>query len=388
MRDYYEILGVSKNASIEEIKAAYRVLAKKYHPDIAENKEEAEKKFREINEAYQVLSDPEKRKIYDKYGTLDPQYTSSNYSSYSYSAASDIFDLFSDLFEDFVFEGRRQKDYKDYIYKPVKGQDIKLTVEITLEDAYFGVNKKVTVPIKKACNVCQGLGFLKEDIQKCKVCNGSGQISYKTKSFFGTILTSHVCPQCNGYGFTVEKNCYKCNGNKYITTQEEIEITIPKGVDNNDILIIQNKGHEGLNGGKNGDLYIYIKILEHPFFKRKGNDLYITIPVSFIDAILGTKIKVPIINGFVDLDIPSGTQPNKEFVIQNYGMPIKDSNKKGNLIVKIDVKIPEKLNNEQRKAIENIKHIFDNTYTINTNSNNFEKENNNIFSKLFNKKKK
>lgn len=186
----------------------------------------------------------------------------------------------------------------------------------------------------------------------------------------------------------LKKNCYKCNGNKYITTQEEIEITIPKGVDNNDILIIQNKGHEGLNGGKNGDLYIYIKILEHPFFKRKGNDLYITIPVSFIDAILGTKIKVPIINGFVDLDIPSGTQPNKEFVIQNYGMPIKDSNKKGNLIVKIDVKIPEKLNNEQRKAIENIKHIFDNTYTINTNSNNFEKENNNIFSKLFNKKKK
>lgn len=382
MKDYYEILGVSKNATIEEIKAAYRVLAKKYHPDIAENKEEAEKKFREINEAYQVLSDPEKRKNYDKYGTSDPSSTSYNYSKTSYSA-NDIFDLFSDLFGEFVFESRTSKDYKDYLFKPVKGQDIKLTLEITLEDAYFGVNKKVSVLVKKACEVCQGLGFLKEDITKCKVCNGTGQVSYKTKSFFGTILTSHICPQCSGYGFTVDKNCYKCKGNKYIENQEEIVINVPKGVDNNDILIIPNKGHEGLNGGKNGDLYVYIKILEHPFLKRKGNDLYTTVPINFIDAILGTKIKVPTIEGFIDLEIPPGTQPNKEFVIQNHGMPIKDSTKKGNLIVKIDLKIPEKLTNEQRKALEDIKHLFDNNYNVNN-----TKNDDNIFSKIFGKRKK
>jgi molecular chaperone DnaJ len=382
MKDYYEILGVSRNASIEEIKAAYRNLAKKYHPDIAQNKEEAEKKFKEINEAYQVLSDPEKRKIYDKYGTVDPSYSSSYNYSRSYTH-SDIFDLFSDLFEDFIFETKRSKDYKDYLFRPVKGQDIKFTLEISLEDAYFGVKKKISVPIKKACEVCQGLGFLKENINKCKVCNGSGQVSYKTQSFFGTILTSHVCPQCNGYGFTVDKNCPKCNGNKYITKQEEIEIEVPKGVDNNDILIIPNKGHEGLNGGKNGDLYVYIKILEHSFLKRKGNDLYISMPISFIDAILGTKIKVPTIEGFVDLDIPAGTQPNKEFIIPNYGMPNKDSTKRGNLIVKIDVKIPEKLNNEQRKALENIKSLFETNYNINN-----SKDNNNIFSKFFAKKKK
>jgi molecular chaperone DnaJ len=385
MKDYYEILGVSRNASIEEIKAAYRNLAKKYHPDVAQNKEEAEKKFKEINEAYQVLSDPEKRKIYDKYGTIDPSYSSSyNYSNYSRSYThGDIFDLFSDLFEDFIFETKKTKDYKDYLFRPVKGQDIKFTLEISLEDAYFGAKKKISIPVKKACEVCQGLGFLKENINKCKVCNGSGQVSYKTQSFFGTILTSHVCPQCNGYGFTVDKNCPKCNGNKYITKQEEIEIEIPKGIDNNDILIIPNKGHEGLNGGKNGDLYVYIKILEHSFLKRKGNDLYISMPISFIDAILGTKIKVPTIEGFVDLDIPAGTQPNKEFIIPNYGMPIKDSTKKGNLIVKIDVKIPEKLNNEQRKALENIKSLFETNYNINN-----SKENNNIFSKFFAKKKK
>jgi len=382
MKDYYEILGVSRNASIEEIKAAYRNLAKKYHPDIAQNKEEAEKKFKEINEAYQVLSDLEKRKIYDKYGTVDPSYSSSYNYSRSYTH-SDIFDLFSDLFEDFIFEAKRSKDYKDYLFRPVKGQDIKFTLEISLEDAYFGVKKKISVPIKKACEVCQGLGFLKENINKCKVCNGSGQVSYKTQSFFGTILTSHVCPQCNGYGFTVDKNCPKCNGNKYITKQEEIEIEVPKGVDNNDILIIPNKGHEGLNGGKNGDLYVYIKILEHSFLKRKGNDLYISMPISFMDAILGTKIKVPTIEGFVDLDIPAGTQPNKEFIIPNHGMTIKDSSKKGNLIVKIDVKIPEKLNNEQREALENIKSLFETNYNI-TNS----KDNNNIFSKFFAKKKK
>ncbi|MGC8814652.1 MAG: molecular chaperone DnaJ [bacterium] len=385
MKDYYEILGVSRNATIEEIKAAYRVLAKKYHPDIAENKEEAEKKFREINEAYQVLSDPEKRKIYDKYGTLDPSSTSSyNYGSYS---TADIFDLFSDLFGEFVFESRTAKDYKDYVFRPVKGQDIKLTLEISLEDAYFGVNKKVNVLVKKVCETCQGLGFLKEDIKKCKVCNGTGQVSYKTKSFFGTILTSHICPQCNGYGFTVDKNCYKCNGSKYVAKQEEIEVNIPKGVDNNDILIIPNKGHEGLNGGKNGDLYIYIKILEHSLFKRKGNDLYITIPINFIDAILGTKIKIPTIEGFVDLEIPPGTQPNKEFIIQNHGMPIKDSTKKGNLIVKIDLKIPEKLTNEQRKALEDIKHLFNNSNNnVNHSVNN--KNGDNIFSKIFRKKKK
>ena len=376
MKDYYEILGVSRDATIEEIKAAYRNLAKKYHPDVAQNKEEAEKKFREINEAYQVLSDPEKRKIYDKYGTLEPPSTA----NYSYTS-SDIFDLFSDIFQDFIFETSK-RDYRDFIFKPVKGQDIKINLEITLEDAYFGTTKKMKIPIKRACSLCKGLGFEKDSLKKCTVCNGSGQVSYKTKSFFGTILTSHTCPQCNGYGFTVDKKCSKCNGNQYITYQEEVEINIPKGVDNNDILIVPNKGHDGLNGGKNGDLYVYIKVLEHPFLRRKGNDLYINIPISFIDAILGTTVKVPTIEGFIDLNIPAGTQPNKEFVIPNSGMPIKNSNKKGNLVVTIEVKIPEKLTNEQRKAIENIKLLFNN-YQDNTNNNN-----SNFFQRLFNKKKK
>lgn len=374
MKDYYEILGVSREASEEEIKAAYRRLAKIYHPDVAQNKQEAEKKFKEINEAYQVLSDPEKRKIYDRYGTLET--TTDAYQT------SDIFDLFSELFNDFTFRTERYSRSKpiDEIYRPQRGKDITINLEISLEDSYFGKTQKIKIPYRKVCPECQGLGFKKEDLMICQKCKGTGQVSYKTKSIWGTIVSTYTCDQCNGWGYIPQKICDKCKGNRTIQEEKELEINIPPGIDNGEILILQGQGNEGINGGRNGDLYIKITIQEHPFLQRKNENLIIEYPINFIDAILGTTIKVPHINGYLEVNIPPSTQPNSEIIIKNQGMPIKNSNKKGNFIIKVKVMFPQKLSPEQIKALQSIKHLFTNQQSEENNKKNF-------FEKIFKKNK-
>lgn len=376
MKDYYEILGVSRNATDEEIKAAYRRLAKIYHPDVAENKQEAEKKFKEINEAYQVLSDPEKRKIYDRYGTLENVYQS-NYQSYQ---TSDIFDVFSEIFDDFIFQQTRSKRNPiDELYRPQRGKDITYTLEISLEDAYFGKTQKIKIPYKKVCSECQGLGFKREDLVKCEKCGGTGQVSYRAKSLWGTIVSTYTCDVCNGWGFKTKKVCHKCSGNRYVTDEKEIQVNVPKGVEDGDIIMIQGEGNEGLNGGRNGDLYIKIKIIEHPFLKRIGNNLLIEYPINFIDAILGTTVKVPHMNGYIEVNVNQLTQPNSEIVIKGQGMPIKNTNRKGDFIVKVKVMFPQKLTNEQIKALESIRPLF-----LENNKDNNNKKN--IFEKIFKKK--
>lgn len=375
-KDYYEILGVSKNATEEEIKAAYRRLAKIYHPDVAQNKEEAEKKFKEINEAFQVLIDPEKRKLYDKYGTIE------NIPTANYRTSSvDIFDIFSDIFDDFIF-GTTKERYKQYspldeLYKPQRGRDITFNLEITLEDAYFGKKQKIKIPYKKVCPTCGGIGFKKEDLVRCEKCKGTGQVSYKTRSVWGTVVSTFTCDQCNGWGYIPKNVCQTCQGNRFIAAEKEIEIEIPKGVEDGEILLIQGEGNEGLNGGRNGDLYIKINIQEHPFLKRKNGNLIVEYPLSFIDAVLGATIKVPHINGYIEVNVPAGTQPGEEIIIKNQGMPIKNSSKKGDLIVKIKVVIPKKLSYEQIKALESIKHLFSSSKEENKKS---------FFEKIFKKK--
>jgi len=353
MKDYYQILGVSRDATEEEIKAAYRRLAKQYHPDVATNKEEAEKKFKEINEAYQVLIDPEKRKIYDRYGTLE----NIDYHSYQNVERSDIFDLFSELFDDFLFKNYKQSSYEDILNRPQRGKDITISLEMTLEDAYFGKIQKIKIPFLKKCPNCEGRGFKTEDLTICEKCGGKGQVTYRSKSLWGTIVSTYTCDKCQGFGYIPKKLCEKCKGQRYIESEKEIEVNIPKGVEDGDILLFQGQGHEGISA-RNGDLYIKINILPHPFLKRKNNDLIIEYPLNFIDAILGTKIKVPHINGYIEVEIPPSTQPNTEITIKNQGMPYKNSNQKGDFIIKIKVILPQKLNNEQKKALESIKHLF------------------------------
>ncbi|MCX7759038.1 MAG: molecular chaperone DnaJ [bacterium] len=372
MKDYYEVLGVSRNASEEEIKTAYRKLAKTYHPDVAENKEEAEKKFKEINEAFQVLSDPEKRRIYDRYGKIENTYQGN-------VQTSDIFDIFSELFDDFIFKSTTYNRVNpiDELYRPQKGKDITLNLEITLEDAYFGKTQKVKIPDKKVCHQCQGLGFPKEELIKCEKCKGTGQVSYRTKSLWGTVVSTYTCDQCHGWGYTPKRICPTCQGNKYLQQEKEIEINIPKGIENGEVLLIQGQGNEGVNGGRNGDLYIKIKILEHPFLIRKNSNLIIEYPINFIDAILGTTIKVPHISGYIEAEIPPSTQPGSEIVIKNQGMPIKDSNKKGDFIIRLKIVFPKKLSPEQTKALESIKHLFSESKEDNKKS---------FFDKIFKKK--
>ncbi|MEN3015152.1 MAG: molecular chaperone DnaJ [bacterium] len=379
MKDYYEILGVSRDATDEEIKNAYRRLAKIYHPDVAQNKEEAEKKFKEINEAFQVLGDPEKRRMYDKYGTIQNTYQQT-------SSTVDIFDLFSEMFDDFIFKSYSKTYSKtnpiDELYRPQRGRDINFSVTISLEDAYFGKKQKVKIPYSKACPQCQGLGFKREDLQLCPKCNGTGQVSYRSKSLWGTVISTFTCDSCKGWGYIPQKFCDTCNGNRYIQQQKEIEISIPPGIEDGEILILQGMGHEGLNGGKNGDLYLKINILDHPFLKRKNSNLYIEYPISFIDAILGTKAKVPHITGYIEVDIPSSTQPESEIVIKNQGMPIKNSSKKGDFIIKIKVMFPTKLTSEQIKALKSISHLFSNSPQPSE-----TKKSENFISKIFNRNK-
>ncbi|MCS7165064.1 MAG: molecular chaperone DnaJ [Candidatus Calescibacterium sp.] len=372
MKDYYEILGVRRDATDEEIKMAYRRLAKIYHPDVAENKEEAEKKFKEINEAFQVLSDPEKRRLYDKYGRIDT-------TNYSTSQTTDIFDIFSELFDDFIF---RSSTYTrtnpiDELYRPQRGKDITINLDITLEEAYFGKTQKLKIPYKKVCPECQGLGFPKESLAKCSKCKGTGKITHKAKSIWGTVVSTYTCDKCNGWGYLPEKICSTCQGNRYIQDEKEIQINIPRGVENGEILILQAQGNEGLNGGRNGDLYVKINILDHPFLFRKNSNLIIEYPVNFIDAILGTTVKVPHVTGYIEVNIPQLTQHGSEIVIKNQGMPLKDSNKKGDFIVKIKVVFPKKLSPEQIKALESIRHLFSETK---------EENKKNFFERIFKKK--
>jgi len=375
MKDYYQILGVSRNATDEEIKSAYRKLAKQYHPDVAANKEEAERKFKEINEAYQVLIDPEKRKVYDRYGTVENI-------SYQTTNREDLFDIFSEIFDDFLFKNYNYRQSPEDIFsRPRKGKDITINLDITLEDAYFGKTEKIKVPYLKKCPVCDGKGFKNEDLMVCDKCGGRGQVTYKSKSLWGTIVSTYTCDKCQGLGYIPKKLCEKCKGQQYIQEEREIEINIPQGVEDGDILLFQGQGHEGISA-RNGDLYVKINIAPHPYIKRKNNNLIIEYPISFIDAILGTKVKVPHINGYIEVEIPPHSQPNSEIVIKNQGMYNKKSNQKGDFIIKVKVLIPQKLNSEQKKALESIRHLFSSNTTEKDNP---KQNTKNFFEKIFKK---
>jgi len=370
-KDYYKILGVSRGASEEEIKKAFHRLAHKYHP----HKGGDEKKFKEINEAYQVLSDKKKREQYDKFGRVFEGESgfgggeSNNFSSWFWGRPFGFgseegnegegieFDLggLGDIFEDFfgfnINEKRtRKKDLK-------RGKDIKIEIEINLEDVLKGVTKKIILTKEIICSRCQGKGAEPgTKTKECFSCRGTGQVQQVKKTFLGSFTQWTVCPECKGEGEKPEKPCNVCLGEGRIKGEKEIEIFIPKGVDSNQIIKIKGEGNAGKRGGPAGDLYVRILVRPHPVFERRGDDLYLSAEITYSQAVLGDEIKIPTLEGKkIILEIPSGTPSGKIFKISGKGIPHFSGWGKGNLYVQVLIKTPKKLTRKQREILEKLK---------------------------------
>ena len=350
-RDYYEVLGISKGASDDEIKRAYRKMAKKYHPDV--NKEPgAEEKFKEINEAYEVLSDPQKKATYDQFGHAGMEGAAGfggGFSGFGGGGFGGFDDIFSSFFGGgFGGGGRRASN------GPRKGNDRFMQMTIDFMDAIFGVNKKITIEVDEPCDHCHGTGARSQsDIQTCPTCHGSGYVVTQQRTPLGVMQSQSVCPDCHGSGKKILHTCDHCHGRGYEHKRVELDIKIPAGVQSGQQLRISGKGERGANGGPNGDLFIEVLVRRHKTFVRDGNDIRISVPISALDAILGTKIDVPTVYGDVELTIPAGTQYGQQFRLKGKG--VKGARTTGDQYVEVTVEIPTKISREEKELYEKIK---------------------------------
>ncbi len=343
-KDYYKILGISKTASQEEIKKAFRHLARKYHPDIAGK--DSEEKFKEINEAFQVLNDPQKRAQYDQFGHA--AFKPGDFSGFRWSNFEDLFrdSGFGDIFD--IFSGARGRTRNN----PEQGEDLKYELEITLEDAFSGLDKKIKVPKVVLCEECGGSGAKPGSLKTCPKCQGSGRLRRVQRSAFAQLVNVVTCDECGGSGKITETPCKHCNGTGRIKKTSIITVKIPRGVDNESYLRVTGQGNAGYNGGPSGDLYVAINIKSHSIFDRYENDLFCKTTISLGQAIFGTEIEIPTIDGKAKLKIPVGTQSHTIFKLKNQGMPDVHTKKRGNQLVKVVVKIPDKLNKNQRIILQ------------------------------------
>ena len=353
-RDYYEVLGVSKEATDEELKKAYRKLAKKYHPDAnPDNKEEAEAKFKEVNEAYETLSNPQKRKMYDQFGPDGPQGFGggSQGGYYSYTSGFDGFSDFGDLgdiFSSFFGGGRASSSARTN--GPRKGADLNVTTEITFEEAYLGVEKEIVLTRNETCDICHGSGAKPGTSPKtCPTCNGTGQIRQMQNSIFGQVQTMRTCSNCHGTGKIIEQVCDNCRGKGTVRKQPRIKVRIPAGIDNNQTVVLREEGETGINGGPKGDLYITVRIRKHSIFERKNNTVLCDVPITITQATLGAEIEIPMVDGTIEkYKIPEGTQTGTQFTIRDRGFKVLNSSLRGNFVFTVVVQTPKKLTKDQR----------------------------------------
>lgn len=352
-RDYYEVLGLQKGATDEEIKRAFRKLAKQYHPDV--NKEPgAEEKFKEIGEAYSVLSDPQKKAQYDQFGHAAFENGGAGSGFGGFSADDiDLSSIFDDLFGSsfgggFGFGGSSRRSSN----RPTKGRDTLVKMNLSFDEAVFGCKKEIKVDLNETCDKCHGKGGFDETT--CKTCGGTGRVVVSQQSLFGMIQTQTTCKDCGGAGKAFKTTCSACSGNGHVRKNKEILVTVPEGVDTGYQLRISGKGEAGLNGGPNGDIYIEFNVKEHELFKRDEEDIYLEVPLNICEAILGCKKDVPTINGIVTVDIKAGIQNGSKLKLKGKGVKVPNSLRKGDMYLIIKVIIPTKLDRSQKALIKEL----------------------------------
>ncbi len=349
-RDYYEVLGVDKNADEAAIKKAYRALAKKYHPDMNPGDAEAEKKFKEASEAYAILSDPEKKSQYDQFGhAAFESGGNGGFGGFDFNGA-DFSDIFSDLFGGMFGGGGSRRASNG----PMKGANVRTSVRITFEEAVFGVEKEIELNLKDSCPTCQGSGA-KPGTSKitCGKCGGKGQVVFTQQSFFGTMRNVQTCPDCQGTGQIIKEKCSDCRGTGYITNRKKIQVSIPAGIDNGQSIRIRDKGEPGTNGGPRGDLLVEVVVQRHPIFQRQDYNIYSTVPISFAVAALGGEILIDTVDGKVAYDVKAGTQTDTRIRLKGKGVPsLRNKDQRGDHYVTLVVQVPEKLNHEAKELLK------------------------------------
>lgn len=357
-RDYYEVLGLKKGASDAEIKSAFRKMAMKYHPDRNPDDKDAEEKFKEINEAYSILSDPDKKSKYDQFGFAGVDPNAGFGGGGGFSGFGGFEDIFGDIFGGFGggFGSSRGANRNG----PRKGSDLQKRMDITFEEAAFGAKKEIRLTKNVTCDDCGGTGAEKGTEKKtCPVCGGTGRVQSVQNTPFGQFATQTTCSRCGGSGQIIEKPCSKCGGTGKVRKTVTISVDIPAGVDNDSIIPIRGQGEPGINGGPAGDLYLVLSVAPHKLFTRQGDDLWLEMPITFAQAALGDEITVPTLSDKVSYKIPAGTQPGTVFRLKGKGVKSLKANRYGDLYVKVDLEVPTKLDNKQKKLIREMGEALD-----------------------------
>ena len=347
-RDYYEVLGLEKGADDGAIKKAYRSLAKKYHPDLNPGDKEAEAAFKEVNEAYDVLSDPDKRKKYDQYGhaAFDPAAGGgSGFGGFGDFGGFDINDIFSSFFGGGMGGSTRRNG-------PVRGDDINVRLTLTFEEAIFGCKKEITYTKVQKCAECSGTGAEKGTTPKtCPNCGGSGQVRVQQRTPFGVMQSSKACENCRGTGKIIENKCNSCKGTGFVRASKKLEVNIPAGIDDGQQIGLRYQGSDGMNGGPSGDLNLIIQVRPHSVFERDGDDIYCEVPITYTEATLGAEIDIPTLEGEQKFTIPEGTQTGTTFTLKNKGVTRVNSKIRGNLYITVVVEVPKNLTGEQKELL-------------------------------------
>lgn len=365
-RDYYEVLGVGKDADANAIKKGFRQMAKKYHPDNNPGDKTAEEKFKEVNEAYEVLSDPQKKQMYDQYGHAAFDQTqgggADGYGGFGGFSGDmgDMGDIFGDLFGGMFGGGSRASRNG-----PQKGANVHASIRISFEEAVFGCEKELTLNLKETCECCGGSGAKKGTSPvTCTKCGGKGQIVYTQQTMLGTMRNVQTCPDCRGTGKMIKDKCPDCYGTGYVTKRKTIQVSIPAGIDDGQSIRIREKGEPGVNGGERGDLLVEVTVSQHPTFKRQDMTIYSTVPVSFAQAALGGKIRIATVDGEVEYEVKAGTQTDTKVRLRGKGVPsLRSKSVRGDHIVTLVVQVPTSMNAEQKEALRKFDEAIGGTVT-------------------------
>lgn len=360
-RDYYEVLGVSKDVDDATLKKAYRKVAKKYHPDVNPGDAEAEKKFKEASEAYAVLSDPEKRRQYDQFGhaAFDGS-AGGGYGGFDFNGA-DFSDIFGDIFGDLFGGGGRSR--RSGNQGPMKGSNIRKSVRITFEEAVFGCEKELDVILKDPCPTCNGTGAKPgTSPETCPKCGGKGQVVYTQQSFFGMVQNVQTCPDCGGTGKIIREKCSDCGGTGYISNKKKISVTIPAGIDNGQSIRIREKGEPGVNGGPRGDLLVEVAVSRHPIFQRQDMHIFSTVPITYAQAALGADIRIKTVDGEVIYTVKPGTKTDTKVRLKGKGVPsVRNAQVRGDHYVTLVIQTPEHLSAEAKEALRKFDELTGNS---------------------------